>query len=88
MKTIYKYAIKPEELTQLNLPMGAEILTVQSQKNNVCLWALIDTDMDEPEARTIEIIATGNQIIDSGRKYISTFQLYDGDLVFHAFERL
>lgn len=41
--------------------------------------------------RSIEIFGAGHEIpVDMGieRKYISTFQMSDGNYVFHAFERI
>ena len=70
------------------MPKGAEILTAQIQDDNLCLWALVNPKV-RTEIRVIEIFGTGNPISSYARinrKYISTFQIQEGNLVFHVFE--
>ena len=88
-KTIYKYSLAVTDFQEVKLPIGAEILTVQNQSENACMWALVNPNEKEMETRNIEIFGTGHPIgYDMGisRKYISTFQMHGGQLVFHAFE--
>lgn len=88
-KVIYKYTLDVSDFQELELPIGSEILTIQVQDGKAYLWALVNQDEIQKECRCIEIFGTGHQIgYDMGisRKYISTFQLYGGSLVFHAFE--
>ena len=76
--------------TSFEIPKDAEILTVQRQKENACIWVLVNPD-DPKESRHFEIYGTGHSIyFDMGieRKYIGTFQTFDGDFVFHVFERI
>lgn len=87
MKTIFKYQLGADEKQYVSLPKDSEILTVQAQKGNPCLWALVDTQ-NHFEERCIEIFGTGHEIPNDGmdRKYISTFQLDGGTFIYHAFE--
>lgn len=88
-KTIYKYPLAVTDFQEVLLPIGAEILTVQTQRETACMWALVNPSETQKEARSIEIFGTGHPIgYDMGisRKYISTFQMHSGQLVFHAFE--
>jgi len=88
-KTIYKYPLAVTDFQEVLLPVGAEILTVQTQGETACMWALVNPNETQKEARNIEIFGTGHPIgYDMGisRKYISTFQMHGGQLVFHAFE--
>lgn len=87
MKKIYKYPLKMQGLQNLQLPEGAEILTVQPQHDQVCLWALVAPE-NEPASRTVWIIGTGHPIeaTDHLGRYVATFQLHGGELVFHVFE--
>jgi len=88
MKTIYKYKLSMQDSTRLQLPSGAEILTVQTQNEEPCLWALVDIE-NEYETRVFRIAGTGHNIETNdvnGLKYISTFQLMKGALIFHVFE--
>jgi hypothetical protein len=86
MKKIYKYPINATDIQSLQMPEGATILTAAMQGKQLCLWAIVN-----PEAkmvfRTIEIFGTGHTMSDEERKYISTFQLDGGLLIFHVFEK-
>jgi hypothetical protein len=87
-KTIWKYELEAESLANFQMPIGAEILTVQVQNEKPCMWALVDEDK-ETEQRCFEIIGTGHTMYrgeDLKRNYIGTFQLHGGSLVFHLFE--
>jgi len=89
MKKIYKYPLEVTDTQFVELPLGAEILTVQMQGNQLCLWAMVNA---LPEAvkknRRIEIIGTGNPMPTGDLKYISTFQMIKGKLIFHVFENI
>ncbi len=88
-KAIYKYQLEVTDLQNILLPKGAEILTIQAQFEKPCLWALVDPNENSNVSVGIEIFGTGPPVgYDMGvdRKYISTFQLKGGALVFHAFE--
>lgn len=90
MITIYKYKITFTDLTIVELPKDAKILTVQEQNNEPYLWALVDTEK-EKETRHFRIAGTGHEIekeITNQLDYINTFQLRGGSLVFHLFEIL
>lgn len=85
-KQIWKYIIGPGK-DPILMPEGAEILTVQTQNENACIWALVDPGAPKTE-RYFDTYSTGYEIpCDMGidRKYIGTFQMES--LVFHVFER-
>jgi len=67
------------------VPEGAEILTIQTQYNLPCIWALVNPDAKKVPVQ-IEIFGTGHPIPEGNRKYIGTYQLHNGSLVFHAFQ--
>lgn len=85
MKAVYKYELSPGE-NVLVMPVGAEVLTVQLQRDRACLWAVVDTNETATEKRGFIIAGTGHQLPDDPLRYISTIQLYGGSLVFHVFE--
>lgn len=88
MKTIWKFPIYVIDSQPVKMPKGAEILTVQLQGNQPCIWAMVD-DRAQPETRTIEVHGTGNAIrqdMGISRKYIGTFQAEP--FVWHVFERI
>lgn len=85
MKTIWKWPLAVTDRQFLGVPAGAQALTVQVQGGLLKLWALVDPD--QPEVRKeIRIIGTGHAIPADPGRYIGTFQMHGGGLVFHAFE--
>lgn len=82
---IWKYELKAV-LNDLHMPVGAEILSVQVQRDIICLWAKVN--IDAPKAyRTFELIGTGHPMSEGPATYIDTVQLAEGYLAFHIFER-
>jgi hypothetical protein len=80
---ISEYPLRADDRQTVQLPKGAELLTVQVQRGTPCLWALVD-EAAETEGRVILIYDTDRPISYLG-KHLGTFQLGDGDFVFHAF---
>ncbi len=88
-KQIWKFEIGASQST-IEVPRGAEILTVQTQNERACVWALVDPANDK-EIRNIEVFGTGHDInyeMGANRKYIGTTQFRGGELVLHFFERI
>jgi len=89
-KQIFKYALEITDTQSVAIPEGAEILTVQTQREIPCLWALVNPKLPSTE-RQIETFGTGHPVhvgIGVERRYIGTYQIQNGNLVFHVFERL
>lgn len=84
-KTIWKFPLDIEDRVRIPLPAGAQLLSVQMQGETPCLWALVDPAA-EKEMRYIDVYGTGHEMPDKPGRYISTFQMMGGRLVFHAFE--
>jgi len=61
---IYKYEIPGSaSITDILLPIGAKILSVQVQGNKFQLWALINT-LSDTEVRRIAIFGAGEPVLD------------------------
>jgi len=90
MKKIFKYPLKTTDTQEIIIPRESEILCVQTQNDTPCLWALVSVDgLLAQESRTIITYGTGHPITDSKKlKYLGTYQLQNGFLVFHLFEKL
>lgn len=89
-KTISKYKFEINDNVYIEMPLDYEILSVQVQNGIPCIWALVDAG-NARERRRFEIFGTGHPIECNSRierKFIGTFQLNDGILVFHLFERI
>lgn len=87
MKTIWKFPLKVTDVQTMRIPLPATVLAVQVQGDSVCLWAEVDPGSDKALV-TILIAGTGNPLPEGKTRYISTFQLSGGALVFHAYESL
>jgi hypothetical protein len=86
-RRIWKYTLDLADTQTVQIPEGAQILTAQFQGTQLCVWALVDCDPEIPKQnREIEIIGTGNPIIEAPRRYISTVQQVP--FVWHVFERV
>jgi hypothetical protein len=87
---IWKWDLINTDIQILTMPENPTFLTVQSQYNLPCLWALIDADAPRKDYK-FRIIGTGNQIEDTeycpkfSGEYLGTYQLYGGQIVFHLF---
>ncbi len=84
-KTIWKYPASPGGPWTQMMPAGAEVLSVQVQRSQVVMWVLVDANRPE-EAREFTAYGTGHPMPDNPGKFIGTFQLASGDLIFHLFE--
>ena len=85
--TIWKYELKTTDEQSLDLPIGGKILTVQVQYEIPCIWVLVDP-REKKEKRHIKIFGTGHPIEGGNMRYIGTYQLQKGSLVFHVVESI
>lgn len=86
-QTIWKFELPVEDEPSVRMPLGAEVLTVQTQAGKPCLWALVDPAAPKHDRR-FRIVGTGHPFDDAdAHRYIGTFQMHGGALVFHVFER-
>lgn len=80
---IFKYPFTVADIVKLEMPSGAQILDIQVQNGQPCLWARVDEN-NMLATYTIYIFGTGHDC-DYVGEYISTFQMRGGALVWHAF---
>lgn len=88
-KQIWKFQLTSFKMS-IDVPIGAEILSVQMQGDIPCIWLLVNPKAPT-QSRYFEIYGTGTDIpYDMGimRNYIGTYQLDNGDFIFHVFERI
>jgi hypothetical protein len=99
IKQIWKFPLQRNG--DIEMPKGAEILCVQEIGELPYMYALVDPNA-EKEKREYKVFATGQDIetekevqqelvnatykIDM--RYIGTFKLFRGNLVYHVFEIL
>lgn len=86
--TIWKYVININDNFTINLPDDSltKILSLQIQRNQPCLWILVDDTAKVFKERKFRIVGTGIPVNFNTDKFIGTFQINYGNLVFHLFE--
>lgn len=90
MRVIWKYPVPIVDTFALEMPKGAEVLTVQVQGGDAQMWALLDPDRPKVE-RCFRLLGTGHplgvgEVSDRFGRYVGTFQIAGGSLVWHLFE--
>lgn len=86
MTTIHKFAVPVAETLEIEMPKGAEVLTIQVQHGDPCIWARV-VPFAPPEVRKFRWFSTGEPMPDrASLKYVGTIQQIGGSLIFHLFE--
>lgn len=98
MRTIWKFPLPVKLETgvmtwnpafKLEMPFGAEILSVQMQHEHPVVWACVDPEAEKVERRFI-LAATGKPFPEPDQpgheRFIGTFQMGGGALILHLFE--
>jgi len=86
MKQVWKFEINSTE-SPIEMPKGAEILSVGFQKDTLYVWALVEIEVyPELEGRSLIVRGTGHNIHAEDLKFIGS--AYIDSLVFHVFENL
>lgn len=85
MNTIHKFDLTISMETPLLLTPKAKPLCVQVQHGLPRLWVHMDTS-DEKKLRRFRIYGTGHECDEPSENYVGTFQVGDGDFVWHLFE--
>lgn len=81
--TIWKYAIDRVDVRWLEMPIGARIIHVGMQNEQITLWAIVDPKAD-CEKRAIRVVGTGNPFPDASEcTHLGT--VFDGPFVWHVF---
>jgi len=86
MKTIHKYPLVIVHEQPIQMPSGAEILSVAVQNETPCLWALVETE-NPMQKRSIVIVGTGHPAPEGNYRFVGTVMLCGGVLVWHVFQR-
>lgn len=92
--TIWKFPIKVMDFQTVEMPLGAQIISVQPQNGVLCMWALVDSEQNKKELRRLWVFGTGNPIEGSAYdafhqgKMIHLATVKDGSFVWHVFESI
>jgi outer membrane lipoprotein SlyB len=85
---IWKWTLDVTDLQTVDMPNGAQVLSVQLQYDRPQLWAMVD-ETASVEPRTFATYSTGHLIpafVNYG-KFVGTYQMHGGSAVFHVFEQ-
>ena len=84
---IFKYKVQINDYFTINLPKDSKVLTVQVQMDETYMWVLFNPEFPSIK-RNFRLVGTGHPIIEdlSSLRYVNTFQVRGGVLVFHLFE--
>lgn len=84
---IFKYPVLVTDSFRVSMPSESELLTVQVQRGEPVLWALVNEHCPGVRSRHFTVRGTGHRFPpDESTRYIGTFQLEGGDFVGHLFE--
>ncbi len=85
MKTIWKFPVGVANEQTVAMPEGAKALSVQVQKDFLCIWAIVDSEAPVRDV-TVYVCGTGHPL-DMGEDtvYVGTVQVASGGLVWHVF---
>lgn len=83
--TIWKYPLQIEDIQEVEMPADAQVLCVEVQNGQPCLWAKIEiTKLDA--VYKIATVRTGYSADHAeGMRYIGTYLLHGDKFVGHVF---
>lgn len=84
---IYKYQLGLYGITELLLPEGAQILSVQNQRGHLVLWADVNRQASDITRKFMAVV-TGSNPPERKNQFIGTVQFDNGNYVVHVFEVL
>ena len=95
-RTIWKFPFAIDDEVEIEMPHGAEVLHVDVQNGQPCMWAIVNPDEPRETWRTYKfsVFGTGHPLPDLEPDkpldrvhlhHVGTFQMRGGSLVFHIF---
>ena len=88
MNRIYKYPVECTPRQTLTLPRGAKPISAINQRNEIVVYAVVDTDEVEQDCFEIVVQPTGLSFDDiNAYQFLGSVALYEARYVFHIFYR-
>lgn len=89
-RTVWKFAVPltgVTDLLQIDMPVGAKVLSAVNQDEHLVLYALVDPKANR-ERRVFRVAGTGHPIESfvSSRAFVGTVLFARGKFVLHVFE--
>jgi hypothetical protein len=82
---IYKYELQVEDQQSIEMPKGAQIISISSQFGIPCIWAIVDENAKK-ESRIFHTYGTGQTFYPKGATFVGTYFLNGGAIVYHVFD--
>ena len=82
---VWKYELEVVDTQWLELPRGANILSVDVQHGTPCLWAQVDTEAVK-DSVLIVTHGTGHPMKSNHMEFLGTYQLESGSFIGHVFK--
>jgi len=83
---IWKFQLPVKDEFILEIPQVEQMLSVQVQGSNICLWAIVSTLLDA-EKYKFYCVGTGLEFDAIGKSYIGTVQ-YNGFVWHYFYEKI
>jgi hypothetical protein len=86
-KSIWKFVLTPSDCQTIRMPPNSRVLSAQAQREEICIWALVNTDDTSRCDYHVWVYGTGCPVEEAAHqgRYVATVQLARGSLVFHVF---
>ena len=88
--TIWKFPVPVQDSFDISMSPDAEVLSVQVQHGTPYLWVRTPAEAIKPDyltwSRRFYLHGTGHTVNKGAGRFIGTFQMHGGSLVFHLFE--
>ena len=85
MKTIWKYPLEITDKQMIELPIGAEILSVIAQGDVPTLYAVVDPGQQAKVEIKVRVVGTGHPLGSPELPFVGTVSTHGGSLVWHVF---
>ena len=82
MRTIHKYAVG-DWANEVSTYEGARFLHVDNQREQITVWAEVNT-LERECVRRLYVVGTGGKV-PPGCDYVGSALMADGDFVFHVY---
>lgn len=88
MKAIYKYVVPFDNYPTINMHTIYELLHVDNQNEQFCLWAIVDPESEKVETK-FTIVGTGQRFDDYlDYDYVGSALFQGGLYVWHLFREV
>ena len=84
MRTVHKYVLTQVE-NEIETHAGARFLHVANQREQICVWAEVNTDLSRVTA-TLFVVGTGNPVPARAKTHLGSAVMADGDFIFHVYQ--